>query len=296
MDVGQPTLDQLRVFLAVAEEGSFNRAATRLGRAVSVVSYAIANLEGQLGVTLFAREGSRKPSLTEDGLALLAEARTVTHDVDALVAKVRSLHQGLEAELALAVDVMVPGEQLAPILRAFQQLYPTVTLRLHVEALGAVAALVIDRRADIAIGGPVAADCPELERRLIGAVKLVPVAAPSHPLARMSHIPVGEARKHMQLVLTDRSALTDGRDFSVIGAHSWRLADLGAKHVLLREGLGWGNMPRYAVAEDLASGALVQLAVPEEPGFDFELSALWRRDKLPGLAACWMLTAFEEAL
>ena len=296
MDVGRPNLDQLRVFLAVAEEGSFNRAATRLGRAVSVVSYAVANLEAQLGVTLFAREGSRKPTLTDAGLALLAEARTVTHGIETLIAKVRSLHQGLEAELSLAVDVMVPGERLAPILREFQRLYPTVTLRLHVEALGAVAALVIDRRADIAIGGPVAADCPELERRLIGAVELVPVAAPSHPLARLDRIPVGEARKHMQLVLTDRSPLTEGRDFSVVGARSWRLADLGAKHVLLREGLGWGAMPRHAVAEDLARGALVQLAVPEGPRFDFQLSALWRRDRLPGPAACWMLAAFEEAL
>ena len=296
MLVGQPSLDQLRVFLAVAEEGSFNKAAVRLGRAISVVSYAVAQLEAQLGVSLFARKGSRKPELTEAGTALLAEARAVTDDVDALVAKVRNLRAGLEPELALAVDVMVPGERLAPILREFQRLYPTVTLRLHVEALGAVAALVIEGRADLAIGGPVAADCPELERRRVGSVELIPVAAPDHPLARMARIPPGETRKHMQLVLTDRSPLTEGRDFSVIGARSWRLADLGAKHVLLREGLGWGNMPRHAVAADLASGALVQLAVPEGPHFEFQLSALWRRDRLPGPAACWMLSSFEQAL
>src|SRR5262245_47386240 len=132
MDLGQPSLDQLRIFLTVAEEGSFNRAAGRLGRAISVVSYAIANLEAQLGVTLFAREGSRRPQLTEAGKALLAEARAVADDVDALVAKVRSLHQGLESELSLVVDVMVPGDRLAQILREFQRMFPTVTLRLHV--------------------------------------------------------------------------------------------------------------------------------------------------------------------
>jgi DNA-binding transcriptional LysR family regulator len=296
MDVGRPSLDQLRTFLAVAEEGSFNRAAQRLGRAISVVSYAITNLEAQLGVALFAREGSRRPRLTPAGQALLAEARAVADDVDALVAKVRSLQQGLEAELALAVDVMVPGAALARILREFQRLYPTVTLRLHVEALGAVAALVIDGRADVAIGGPVTADCPELARRLAGSVELIPVAAPSHPLARMETIAPGEARKHLQLVLTDRSPLTEGRDFSVTSPRSWRLADLGAKHVLLREGLGWGNMPRHAVEADLAAGTLVRLAVPEDPLVDFPLHALWRRDWLPGPAACWMLSAFDEAL
>ncbi|MEJ5976732.1 LysR family transcriptional regulator [Novosphingobium sp. PS1R-30] len=295
MDVGQPSLDQLRVFLTVAEEGSFNRAAQRLGRAISVVSYAIGQLEGQLGVSLFSREGSRKPQLTPEGQALLAEARAVANDVDALVAKVRSLQQGLESELSLAVDVMVPGDAIARILREFQRMFPTVPLRLHVEALGAVAALVIDGQADIAIGGPVAADCPEVERQAIGSVELIPVAAPSHALAQMQTIPPGETRKHFQLVLTDRSPLTAGRDFSVLSPHSWRLADLGAKHVLLREGLGWGNMPRHMILDDLAKGALVHLDVPEGPRFDFQLSALWRRDRVPGPAAFWMLSAFQDA-
>jgi DNA-binding transcriptional LysR family regulator len=296
MDVARPSLDQLRTFLTVVEEGSFNRAARKLGRAISVVSYAIANLEAVLGVTLFEREGSRRPQLTPAGQALLAEARAVTHDVDALVAKVRSLHQGLESELALAVDVMFPGSALAQILREFQRMFPTVTLRLHVEALGAVAALVLDGRADIGIGGPVTADQPELERQLVGSVELIPVAAPSHPLARMQTIPPGETRRHLQLVLTDRSPLTEGRDFSVLATRSWRLADLGAKHVLLREGIGWGNMPRPLIEEDLAKGMLIHLAVPEGARLDFQFNALWRRDRLPGPAACWMLSAFQEAL
>lgn len=296
MDVAQPSIDQLRIFLTVAEEGSFNRAAQRLGRAISVVSYAISNLEAQLGVALFAREGSRKPQLTEAGQALLAEARAVADDVDALIAKVRSLQQGLESELSLAVDVMVPGDALARILREFQRMFPSVPLRLHVEALGAVAALVIDGQADLAIGGPVAADCPEVERQVVGSVELIPVAAPSHPLAQMQPIPPGEARRHLQLVLSDRSPLTEGRDFSVMSPRSWRLADLGAKHVLLREGLGWGNMPRHMVEDDLAKGTLIQLAVPEGPHFEFQLSALWRRDRIPGPAAFWMISAFQDAL
>lgn len=294
--IGQPSLDQLRIFLAVVEEGSFNAAARKLGRAISVISYGVAQLESQLGVTLFAREGSRRPTMTDAGKALLAEARMVADDVDALVAKVRSLHQGLEAELALAVDVMIPGAALASVLRAFQQLYPTVTLRLHVEALGAVAALVLDGSAGLGIGGPVIVAHPQLERQKVGSTELIPVAAPDHPLARMADLPPGISRKYLQLVLTDRSPLTDGRDFSVTATRSWRLADLGAKHTLLREGLGWGNMPRHAVAEDLAEGRLVHLALPEMQSLDYELSALWRRDHVLGPAACWMLDAFHASL
>ncbi|MFN3459105.1 MAG: LysR family transcriptional regulator, partial [Novosphingobium sp.] len=105
MDVGQPTLDQLRLFLAVVDEGSFNAAARKLGRAISVVSYGIVTLETQLGVTLFDREGSKKPVLTPVGKAMLAQARAVADDVDALIAGVRNFNQGLEAELGLAIDV-----------------------------------------------------------------------------------------------------------------------------------------------------------------------------------------------
>jgi DNA-binding transcriptional LysR family regulator len=296
VDVGQPSLDQLRIFLAVADEGSFSRAARRMGRAVSVISYGIANLEAQLGVSLFARQGSRRPELTDAGKALLAEARAVADDVDGLMAKVRSLHQGLEAELALAVDVMMPSTTLAAVLREFQRMFPTVFLRLHVEALGAVAALVLEQKAQLGIGGPVIVDHPALERVAVGEVGLVPVAAPSHPLAKMDRIAPGATRQHLQLVLTDRSPLTEGRDFSVASPRTWRLADLGAKHALLLEGIGWGGMPRHAVADDLEAGRLVELTMPEAPPVLYGLNALWRKDCPPGPATSWILDAFQDAL
>lgn len=296
MNVGQPSLDQLRIFLAIVDEGSFNAAAKRLGRAISAVSYGLSQLEAQLGVSLFAREGSRKPVLTEAGKALLAEARTVSDDVDALTAKVRAMNTGLENELTLALDVMVPMANVAAILRDFQQFFPTVDLRLHVEALGAVAALLLGGEADLAVSGPVIVSDPALERVQIGAVELVPVAAPSHPLARMDEIPPGASRRHLQIVLTDRSPLTKGRDFSVSATRTWRLADLGAKHALLLEGIGWGNMPLHGVSDDLAAGRLVRLALPEEPGHAYQLYAQWRKDCPPGPARQWMLAALKSRL
>ena len=295
MKVGDPTLDQLRIFLAVVEEGSFGGAARRMGRAVSAISYGIAQLEAQFGLTLFAREGSRRPALTEDGSALVPEARATADAVDELLAKAGSLHSGLESALSLVVDVMVPADATASVLGAFREMFPTVALRLQVEALGAVAAALLDGEAQLAIGGPVMGDHPDLERQVIGEVELVPVAAPTHPLARAGIAP-GESRKHLQLVLSDRSSLTEGREFSVLSPKTWRLADLGAKHSLLREGVGWGNMPAHAVAADLAAGALVALDLPERPGTDYTISALWRRDARPGPACSWLMDAFRDAL
>lgn len=138
-------------------------------------------------------------------------------------------------------------------------------------------------------------DQPTLERQAVGAIDLIPVAAPSHPLARPGIAP-GESRRHLQLVLTDRSPRTEGLKFSVLSPLTWRLGDLGAKHSLLKEGLGWGNMPRGMVAGDLTSGALVELDLPEKPGAHYGLNALWRRDTRLGPAASWLVDAFKEEL
>jgi DNA-binding transcriptional LysR family regulator len=289
---GTPTFEQLRTFLAVVDAGSFGGAARRLNRAVSVISYGITNLEAQLGVVLFDREGSRKPQLTVAGRALLAEARTIALGIDSLRAKVKGLLDGLEAEVDLAVDVMLPAERLGKILRAFALEYPTVSLRLHVEALGAITALVLERKAVIGISGPLAAGVEGVECVNAGSVPMVPVAAPDHPLGRMPRIAPGAGRDYVQLVLSDRSPFTEGQDFSVLSPRTWRLADLGAKHALLREGIGWGNMPLPMIEPDLVAGTLVRLAMPDHAGGTYRFAGVWRRDTPPGPAASWLLDQF----
>ena len=289
---GTPTFDQLRIFLTIVDTGSFAAAGRKLNRAVSVISYGIANLEAQLGVLLFEREGTRKPQLTVAGRALLAEARSIAHGIDGLRAKVKGLLDGLEAEVNLAVDVMLPADRLGKVLRAFAKQFPTVQLRLHAEALGAIVAMVLDRGAVIGISGPLAAGVEGIESMSAGLVPMVPVAAPDHPLGRMEQIAPGAGRDYTQLVLTDRSRFTEGRDFSVSSPKTWRLADLGAKHALLREGIGWGNMPLPMIEADLVAGTLVRIAMPDHPGGTYRFSGIWRRDTPPGPAASWLIEQF----
>lgn len=293
---GTPTFDQLRVFLAVVDSGSFAAAARRLGRATSVISYGIANLEAQLGLKLFDRETTRRPRLTEAGRAVLGEARTVAHGIDGLRAKARGLLGGLEAEVNLAVDVMLPTARVVDALKAFQAEFPTVALRLHVEALGAVTQLVVDRTAVLGVSGPLAPGGDAIERIGVGAVELVPVAHPDHPLAGKAGCRPGAAREQIQLVLTDRSELTAGQDFSVISTRTWRLADLGAKHALLLAGIGWGNMPAPMVRDDLAAGRLVELRLPGSMVRAYPFQAIHRTDTPPGPAATWLLGRLIEQI
>jgi DNA-binding transcriptional LysR family regulator len=87
------SLDQLRTFIAAADEGSFSAAGRRLKRAQSVVSQTLANLEGELGVRLFDRS-ARFPVLTDQGRALLADARAVAGSVELFKARAMSLAGG----------------------------------------------------------------------------------------------------------------------------------------------------------------------------------------------------------
>jgi DNA-binding transcriptional LysR family regulator len=292
---GTPTLDQLRVFLTVIDVGSFAGAARKLGRATSVISYSIANLESQLGVMLFDRKSTRKPQLTDAGKTVLAEARTVSNGIDDLRAKVKGLLQGLEAELHLVIDVLFPSERVADALKAFRQEFPTVLLHLHIEALGAVTKLVLDRVATVGVSGPLASDFDGLERISIGSVPMIPVAAPDHPLSTGRNRP-GASRDHVQLVLTDRSTLSQGKEFAVLSSRTWRLADMGSKHTLLKEGIGWGNMPLPMIEEDLKVGRLVGLNLPDLKGGDYTLDAIYRTDTPPGPAATWLIDRFKSQI
>jgi len=287
---GTPTFDQMQVLLAVADAGGLAAAARRLGRATSAVSYAIDNLENQLGVALFDRVTTRRPVLTRAGAAVVADARGVLAQMDGLKARVQGLLDGLEAEVALAVDVMLPTERLVDALTGFRAAFPTVALRLHVEALGGVTQLLLEGKAVIGINNHLHYGVEDMERLTVGSVEMVPVAAPGHPLAGKGAKEA--ARDHVQLVLTDRSPLTQGQDFGVLSDKNWRLADLGSKHALLLAGVGWGNMPEFMIRDDLKARRLVRLKLRDWPPAQYPLQAVWRRSSPPGPAARWLVERF----
>ena len=290
------SLDQLRTFIAAADEGSFSAGGRRLRRAQSVVSQTLANLETQLGVKLFDRS-SRSPVLTSQGVALLAEARAVVSGMDVFKARAKGLSDGLEPELSVVVDVMFPLGHLTDAVAAFQEKFPATPLTLHVEALGAVLQPVMEGRCAFGVMGSLPTAPPQLTRERLLVVKMLFVASPTHPLALLKGpIPARVLAQHRQLVLTDRSELSQGKDFGVFSANTWRLADLGAKHAFLRAGLGWGGMPVGAIETDLANGSLVKIGIEDIPDANLvmAMSAAFRTDTPPGPAGRWLIERLKS--
>ena len=194
--------------------------------------------------------------------------------------------------MSVVVDVLLPIEVVTAAVTAFHAQYPSVPLRLYVEALGAAVAPVLDGRCTLAVVASLPILPPGLVREPLWSVQMIFVAAPCHPLtAYGGPIPADVLADHVQLVLTDRSTLSNDREFGVLSPKTWRLADLGAKHAFLRSGLGWGGVPLHLVRDDLASGALVQLSIDDRTNTPLALpmSAVYLAGSPPGPAGRWLI-------
>jgi DNA-binding transcriptional LysR family regulator len=292
------SLDQLRTFIAAADEGSFSAAGRRLRRAQSVVSQVLANLEGQLGVKLFDRSG-RFPVLTDQGRALLASARAVAGDVDLFKARAKSLAGGLEPELSVAVDVIFPLAPFTSAVAAFQKEFPATLLKFDIES-SAVVDPVLDGRCAIGVSGigPWSIVPAQLTQERLLTVRTSMVVSPQHPLAQCgATIPKTVLAEHVQLIHGDLANLSRG-SAGVLSPRVWRLSHLGAKLAFLRAGLGFGSMPLHLVEADLASGALVQIRADDAPpeGYVVAMSAIYRTNSPPGPAGRWFIDRLKHGV
>ncbi|HWS63741.1 MAG TPA: LysR family transcriptional regulator [Steroidobacteraceae bacterium] len=289
------SLDQIRTFIAAADEGSFSAAGRRLARAQSVISQTLSNLEGQIGVKLFDRS-ARFPVLTDQGRALLADARTVAGNVDLFKAQAKSLAGGLEPELSVAVDVMFPDATFTGAVVAFQKEFPSTLLRFDVES-SAVVDPVLNGRCAVGVVGSWSFAPPQLTHERLLTVRLPIVVSPQHPLAtHRGVVPTSVLDQYVHLAHIDLADLSRTLLFKIRYARTWRLSHLGAKLAFLRAGLGFGGMPLHLVEADLASGALVQIAAEDAPpgGHITIMSAIFRTDNPPGPAGRWFIERLKQ--
>jgi len=289
------SLDQLRTFIAAVDEGSFSAAGRRLRRAQSVVSQTLANLEGQLGVKLFDRSG-HLPVLTDQGRALLADARAVACDIDLLKARAKSLAGGLEPELSVAVDVMFPVATFTSAVAAFQKQFPKTLLRFDIES-SAVVEPVLDGRCAIGVVGSWALAPPQLAHEPLLTVRALTVVSAQHPLAtHRGQIPLAVLAEHIQITHIDLSDISGSYEPRLKIPRVWRLSHLGAKLAFLRAGFGFGALPLPLIEADLASGRLVEITTKDAPrgGRLIEMWAIYRTDSPPGPAGRWFIDRLKQ--
>ncbi len=259
------TLDQLRIFVAVAERQHITRAAEALNLVQSAVSAAIAALEGRHAVKLFHRVG-RGIELTEAGRIFLIEARAVlarAANAELVLADLSGLRRGT---LNLRASQTIANHWLPPHLVAFRKAYPEIVVRLSVGNTEQAAAAVREGEADLGfVEG--ALDDPALASVTIAEDRLLIVVAPDHPLATAERV-VPKDLRASQWVLREagsgtRSEFEEGLKNSGLTPSDLKvMLELPSNEALLAAvtaGAGASALSESVVAGALRTGELVRV-------------------------------------
>ena len=283
----------LQAFLAVAESGSFSRAAEQLHLTQPAVSKRIAVLEGQIGARLFDRIG-RTIGLTEAGRVLLPRARQILVMVDDSRRALGNLSHDVAGSLTLATSHHIGLHRLPPLLKAYTRNHPEVRLDLHFLDSEEAYQGVLDGELEIAVVTLAPIPDPQLEMVPIWVDRLCFVCAPDHPLAALPRPTLQALCEHDAVLpgpLTFTRGLIEAR-FAAAGLHlpvALSTNYLETLKMMTAIGLGWSLLP-----ERLVAGELHELAI-DHPPIHRPLGYLVHRSRTLSNAARAMLAALEAA-
>jgi DNA-binding transcriptional LysR family regulator len=256
-------------------------------------------LEATLGVLLFDRS-ERTPKLSDAGRALLVDAQQILRSTEGLRAHAESIAAEVEPELSLAVDAVLPEDPLRASLKALSHEFPHLPVTLFTEGLGGAEQRLRDRVARLGIYVPLPVQrSSELIGEFLAANPMMPVVATDHALAReLSPLPRQVIERYVQLVLTDRTPLSEGFQGNVLGLRIWRFADMHTRLQYLLDGFGWCYMPVHLVHAHISAGRLRRLDIAEHRGrdFSFPLHVMHERSRPPGRAGRWLIAELRRQL
>ncbi|HKV40954.1 MAG TPA: LysR family transcriptional regulator [Blastocatellia bacterium] len=182
-------LSQLEIFLAVAREGSFSRAAEKLFRTQPAVSQAVRKLEAELGESLFDRS-SRDGMLTDAGRVLMDYSHKLMNlRADAQVA-LKELREMQKGKLTIAANEFT-CLYLLPVLAEFRTLYPTIKVEVHRSLASRIPDYVLSHGAEMGVlsFNP---EEPRLRAIVVYSDELVFIVHPEHPLASAGQVSIRE--------------------------------------------------------------------------------------------------------
>jgi DNA-binding transcriptional LysR family regulator len=266
------TLEQLRLFVAVAEREHVTRAAAALNRTQSAVSAAIAGLEQQSGVALFHRIG-RRIALTEEGRLFLVEARAVVAQADAASRALADLAGLKRGTLSVMASQTIASYWLPPRLVTYRERHPQVAVKALVGNTAEVAQAVADGRVEIGLVEGAVHD-PLFEQTRVGRDRLVIVAPLNHPWAKKPPRPADLLKE--KWVLREQGSGTRSAFEAAIADRGVDVAKLNvslelpsneAVRLAVRDGAGVSALSELVAEAGVKFGALapVKFPLPERP-------------------------------
>jgi len=279
--------EALTAFAEAATLGSFSAAARKLGKSQSTVSSAIANLEIDLGITLFDRS-SRKPALTEHGRVMLGKVQEILAASDRLDRAAGQLGGGMEPKLSVVWSDTYQSDRFEEMLLAFEQRFPDLEFECLIAEHGDLVSLVQTGRAHIGVVAAQNAYPPDIGSATIAEQSEITLfVATAHPLAGMRDITPEVLANFRELRL---DTYIEGKQ-GAQGAPQSRRAWSAPSYLMLMEmavlGFGWAAIPRWMVTR-FATGKLRELDARGWPR-RVPVDAVWSRQRSLGRAGTWLL-------
>ncbi|GAA2268774.1 MULTISPECIES: LysR family transcriptional regulator [Kitasatospora] len=270
-------LRQLEYFVAVAEEGSFTKAAARVYVTQPCVSAQVRRLERELGQNLLDRSG-RSVQLTEYGLAALPHARVVLAAADSLRNAVDDLTGVVHGQVTVGSVASSLSLSLPEVIADFSEKYPAVEISLSEGSTEQLVEATRAGRVDVAIIGLSADPPPGLDVQVIADEPLVGAVSHDHPLAQRSTVTVDELQDHALMCLPAGSGLRAASDAAWAAAGispriAFEASDPRVLAQLASRGLGVAILPEPFVSAN--ADQLHPVRIPS-PHLRARLAIAWR--------------------
>ena len=283
--------DQVPLFLAVLDAGSFSAAARQLGRVPSAVSMAIAQLEAELDLQLFDRRG-REPVPTAAARALEPQARLLAEQLQQLNWQAQALHEGLEERLTLAIAPELLTTAWTGPLQTLVQEFPALPIEVLAAPQTDALELLHAGRAHLAL----VFERPAMDGREgfqeMGRETLVAVMSPQFTPWQQALAELGpQAQLSVEQLAATRQVLVASRDPQqtdprfVFARQLWRTDSHQAALSLIHAGLAWGWLPRSLVQPHINTGMLQEIPVQNlSNGTTLFVDWVWSKERAQGLA------------
>ncbi|WP_447528005.1 LysR family transcriptional regulator [Vreelandella sp. TE19] len=250
------TLAQWHMLAAVVDYGGFARAAQAIHKSPSTLNHAVHKLEEQLGVQVLEPVG-RQVRLTEAGELLLRRARQLIESAASIEDIATRLAEGLETEVAVAIDQVFPADAQAKALERFSEAYPQVRVQLYESVLNGGVEMLFDGQVDLVISGM---EVPGFLGEPLANVRFIAVAHPDHPLHGLGRdLDLRDLAQYRQLVVRDSANRQSANAGWLKAEQRWTVSHLNTSLDMIKRGLGFAWMPVTRIADELERGDLKPL-------------------------------------
>lgn len=291
------TLKQLQAFVAVADLGRFNLAASHLNLTQSAISVLVRELEAELKHRLFDRH-TRMVNLTPAGVEFLPQARKVLDDLELAVTNIHELTSLRRGRVTIASAIVLAATIVPPAIAKFVRRYPDIAVQIRDMPEEEIRPALKRNEADLGIG-TLSVDDVEIEKTMLGRDRLMLVCREDHRLANAAAVRWEDLDGESLISLVKDNPLRDMVDHVLIALGTGIKVRYEVRYSttalsMIAEGLGVSILPENS--RQLTTAVNIKTVLLADPIISRDISVMQLRQRMLSPAASQMKTVLLEAV